>query len=229
MPLVQSLDLLRRRVQSPVFQGVLHDVHERVRSGTALSDAFAVHGALIPSVYTASLLAGERSGSLDTRAAALRRVFEDHRDGQAQDDVGAHLSDHPDHARVHPGRDHRFQRRAGLHRFLRQLRGRSAADHPDHRAHLERAAPAADVRRHRRDRRRSRRSCSGCGSPARWRASITSSCACRWSARSRASSRRRRWRARWPRCSAAVCRSSTRSTSRPDRSAISTSPASSRW
>jgi type IV pilus assembly protein PilC len=48
-------------------------VHERVRSGTALSDAFAVHGALIPSVYTASLLAGERSGSLDS---VLRRFVE---------------------------------------------------------------------------------------------------------------------------------------------------------
>ncbi len=73
MPLVQSLDLLRRRVQSPVFRGVLNDVHERVRSGTALSDAFAAHGALVPSVYTASLLAGERSGSLDT---VLRRFVE---------------------------------------------------------------------------------------------------------------------------------------------------------
>jgi type IV pilus assembly protein PilC len=73
MPLVQSLDLLRRRVASPVFRGVLHDVHERVRSGTALSDAFAAHGALVPSVYTASLLAGERSGSLDT---VLRRFVD---------------------------------------------------------------------------------------------------------------------------------------------------------
>ena len=73
MPLVQSLDLLKRRVQSPTFRGVLHDVHERVRSGTALSDAFATHGDLIPSVYTASLLAGERSGSLDT---VLRRYVE---------------------------------------------------------------------------------------------------------------------------------------------------------
>jgi type IV pilus assembly protein PilC len=73
MPLVQSLDLLRKRVSSPVFRGVLQDVHERVRAGSALSDAFAAHGALIPSVYTASLLAGERSGSLDT---VLRRFVE---------------------------------------------------------------------------------------------------------------------------------------------------------
>src|SRR6185436_13465637 len=73
MPLVQSLDLLRRRVESPVFRQVLDDVHERVRSGTALSDAFAAHGALFPRVYTASLLAGERSGNLD---AVLRRYVE---------------------------------------------------------------------------------------------------------------------------------------------------------
>jgi type IV pilus assembly protein PilC len=73
MPLVQSLDLLRRRVESSTFKGVLDDVYEKVRSGTALSDAFGAHGALFPSVYTASLLAGERSGSLDT---VLRRFVE---------------------------------------------------------------------------------------------------------------------------------------------------------
>ena len=73
MPLVQSLDLLRRRVSSPVFRTVLDDVYQRVRSGTALSDAFGAHGALFPSVYTASLLAGERSGNLD---AVLRRFVE---------------------------------------------------------------------------------------------------------------------------------------------------------
>jgi len=73
MPLVQSLDLLKRRVESPVFRRVLDDVHEKVRSGTALSDAFAAHGDLFPSVYTASLLAGERSGNLD---AVLRRFVE---------------------------------------------------------------------------------------------------------------------------------------------------------
>jgi type IV pilus assembly protein PilC len=73
MPLVQSLDLLKRRVTSPAFRAVLNDVYEQVRSGSALSDAFAVHGALFPRVYTASLLAGERSGNLD---AVLRRYVE---------------------------------------------------------------------------------------------------------------------------------------------------------
>jgi type IV pilus assembly protein PilC len=73
MPLVQSLDLLKRRVTSAVFRSVLDDVHERVRSGSALSDAFAAQGELFPRVYTASLLAGERSGNLD---AVLRRYVE---------------------------------------------------------------------------------------------------------------------------------------------------------
>jgi type IV pilus assembly protein PilC len=70
MPLVQSIDLLRHQVANPVFRSVLDDVHEKVRGGTALSDAFAGHGELFPRVYTASLLAGERSGNLD---AILRR------------------------------------------------------------------------------------------------------------------------------------------------------------
>lgn len=70
MPLVQSLDILRARLSNPVFKSVLDDVHEKVRSGTALSDAFTAHGDLFPTVYTASLMAGERSGNLD---AVLRR------------------------------------------------------------------------------------------------------------------------------------------------------------
>ena len=40
MPLVQSLDILRSRLSNPVFKAVLDDVHEKVRGGTALSDAF---------------------------------------------------------------------------------------------------------------------------------------------------------------------------------------------
>jgi len=65
MPLVQSLDLLRRQTVNPVFRAVLDAVHEKVRAGTALSDAFGEHGDLFPRVYSASLVAGERSGSLD--------------------------------------------------------------------------------------------------------------------------------------------------------------------
>ena len=65
MPLVQSLDILRRRVSNPLFKGVLDDVHDRVRAGSSLSEAFEAHGALFPGVYTASLLAGEKSGNLE--------------------------------------------------------------------------------------------------------------------------------------------------------------------
>ena len=73
MPLVQSLDLLKRQVEVPALRSLLDDVHERVRAGASLSDAFGEHGAAVPSVYTASLLAGERSGNLD---GVLRRYVE---------------------------------------------------------------------------------------------------------------------------------------------------------
>jgi len=65
MPLVQSLEILRRRVTNPVFKSVLDDVYERVRGGSSLSEAFEAHGQLFPGVYTASLLAGEKSGNLE--------------------------------------------------------------------------------------------------------------------------------------------------------------------
>jgi len=65
MPLVQSLDILRRRATNPVFKAVLDDVNDRVRAGSSLSESFEAHGALFPGVYTASLLAGEKSGNLE--------------------------------------------------------------------------------------------------------------------------------------------------------------------
>lgn len=70
LPLVQSLDILRRRVPNPSFKRVLDDVYERVRSGSALSDAFEAQGGMFTGIYHASLMAGEKSGSLET---VLRR------------------------------------------------------------------------------------------------------------------------------------------------------------
>jgi type IV pilus assembly protein PilC len=65
MPLVQSLDILRRRVLNPLLKTVLDDVYDRVRAGSSLSEAFEAHGTLFPGIYTASLMAGEKSGSLE--------------------------------------------------------------------------------------------------------------------------------------------------------------------
>jgi type IV pilus assembly protein PilC len=65
MPLVQSLHILRERLTNPLFRSVLDDVYERVRAGASLSEAFEAQGPLFPGVYTATLLAGEKSGSLE--------------------------------------------------------------------------------------------------------------------------------------------------------------------
>jgi type IV pilus assembly protein PilC len=64
LPLVQSLDILRKRVPNPTLRAALDDVHDRVRSGSSLSDAMDAQQ-LFSGVYTASLMAGEKSGSLE--------------------------------------------------------------------------------------------------------------------------------------------------------------------
>jgi type IV pilus assembly protein PilC len=79
LPLAQSLDILRQKVPNPTFKSTLDDVYEKVRSGIALSDACADHGSLFPPIYTASLLAGEKSGNLDEmlrRFIAYTRVVD---------------------------------------------------------------------------------------------------------------------------------------------------------
>src|SRR5882672_3491427 len=72
MPLVQSLDLLRGGLTDPVFKPTLDAVYERVKAGAQLSEAFEEQGEIVPRIYTASLLAGERSGNLET---VLRRYI----------------------------------------------------------------------------------------------------------------------------------------------------------
>ena len=64
LPLMQALDILRRRSPNPIFKTALNDIYDKVRSGTALSDAFEAQG-LFSGIYTASLMAGEKSGSLE--------------------------------------------------------------------------------------------------------------------------------------------------------------------
>src|SRR6185295_17244709 len=57
--------ILRQRVANPTFKAVLDGVYQKVKAGTALSDAFGEHPDLFPGVYSASLMAGERAGNLD--------------------------------------------------------------------------------------------------------------------------------------------------------------------
>ena len=73
LPLVQSLDILRKRVPHPLFKTALDDIHTRVRAGSAMSEAFEAQGGLFSGVYTASLMAGEKSGSLEQ---VLRRYVQ---------------------------------------------------------------------------------------------------------------------------------------------------------
>ena len=65
MPVVQSLDILRQRVDNARFKIILDDVYERVRSGSSLAESFESHGNIFPGVYIASLMAGEKSGDLE--------------------------------------------------------------------------------------------------------------------------------------------------------------------
>jgi len=65
LPLVQSLNVMLERMSNEKLRRVLTDVRNQVKGGTSLSEAFRSHGELFPRIYSASLLAGEKSGSLE--------------------------------------------------------------------------------------------------------------------------------------------------------------------
>lgn len=65
IPILQAITMLRKRAASARLRAVLGEVEEQIRGGAALSQAFAAQGNIFPRIYTASILAGERSGALD--------------------------------------------------------------------------------------------------------------------------------------------------------------------
>jgi type IV pilus assembly protein PilC len=65
IPILQAISMLRKRAASARLRVVLGEVEDQIRGGSALSEAFAAQGGIFPRIYTASILAGERSGALD--------------------------------------------------------------------------------------------------------------------------------------------------------------------
>ncbi len=64
LPILNSLDLLIKRQKDGHLKQILENVRERVKGGELLSDAFATH-AMVPKIYTTTLMAGEKSGNID--------------------------------------------------------------------------------------------------------------------------------------------------------------------
>jgi type IV pilus assembly protein PilC len=64
LPVLNSLDLLIKRQRDSNLRQILENVRERVKGGELLSDAFATH-AMVPKIYTTTLMAGEKSGNID--------------------------------------------------------------------------------------------------------------------------------------------------------------------
>ncbi|HXH70556.1 MAG TPA: type II secretion system F family protein [Pyrinomonadaceae bacterium] len=64
IPVLQSINLLKNRSGSSTLRAMLADIEEKIKSGVSLSEAFEAQGTF-PKIYTASLLAGEKSGALD--------------------------------------------------------------------------------------------------------------------------------------------------------------------
>lgn len=64
LPILGSLDLLIKRQKDAYFRTLLQNVRERVKGGELLSEAFAAQN-VFPKIYTTTLMAGEKSGSMD--------------------------------------------------------------------------------------------------------------------------------------------------------------------
>lgn len=65
LPILQSFEIMLERQRDVRFRKVLEEIRDKIKSGVALSDAFASYGDAFPPIYANSLRAGERSGDLE--------------------------------------------------------------------------------------------------------------------------------------------------------------------
>src|ERR1017187_10386799 len=64
LPILTALDLLIKRQRDKFLLQLLENVRERVKGGELLSDSFAAQQ-VFPKMYTTTLMAGEKSGSME--------------------------------------------------------------------------------------------------------------------------------------------------------------------
>ena len=202
-----------------LFRHVLDDVTRRSGRARRLSDALAAHGDLLSRASTRRVAARRRAAAATStrRCGATVEHYEGHRDGQRKDGLGARSTWRSSiGARDRARRHHRPEGRAGFCRFLQSFGAELPLVTRHHPRHLELSCAASSLP--------SRRivgtvgrclAVSRCEQPGQ-QARPTACCSSlpMFSVRLPQVRRRPRWRERWPRCSAAACRWSTRSTSR---------------
>lgn len=64
LPILQSIEILHKRTEKPAFRTALESIIHDIKGGASLSDAMAKHPAFFSPLYTATVRAGEKSGSL---------------------------------------------------------------------------------------------------------------------------------------------------------------------
>ncbi len=74
--IVDALDTLREQAYSGLFKRVLNMVHDDVRSGLLLSEAFAKHKKVFPELFISMTYVGEISGSLASILIDLADYYE---------------------------------------------------------------------------------------------------------------------------------------------------------
>lgn len=76
MTIVDSLELLKEQPYSSLFKRILATVHNDVRSGLLLSEAFGKYNKIFPEMFISMVYVAELSGSLDVTLIELASYYE---------------------------------------------------------------------------------------------------------------------------------------------------------
>lgn len=75
VPMTRGLDMMITQSENKLLKTVISDVNEKVRSGTAMADAFKSHSKKFPAIFISMIEAGEASGTLDNSFKRMGEMF----------------------------------------------------------------------------------------------------------------------------------------------------------
>jgi len=76
IPMIKVIELTGAVVDNRVYEGIMNDTANLVKTGTSVSDAFAKHNEFIPGILTQMVKIGEETGELGTILETLARFYQ---------------------------------------------------------------------------------------------------------------------------------------------------------
>jgi type II secretory pathway component PulF len=75
VPMLQALNIMSEQIKNPYFKSAIHNITERIKSGSTFSQALEAYPKIFPYFYAAMVKSGEGSGALNESLSRIAHYY----------------------------------------------------------------------------------------------------------------------------------------------------------